>query len=541
MTAFTRAVDEFLAAYWEHDPVAATHAGVHDYDDALPAVGPDAAAEWGRTLEEFADRFETFDEADLTHEESLDRRWALAVVEKLRIDHELRPWAREPRYYLDSLGNGLHDLLLGRYAASEERLASLRARLRAVPEFLATAEETIEPPAVPQIWIESGLRTAESLQQFLTEGIPEAAERVPDLEDDVVAAGEDAAAAVADFESFLGGIEDEADGEFAVGRDRFDRLLGDYHMLEMDADDLHEFGLEWVERYEREMSELAEEMEPGAGWVEVLESVKDDHPDAGELRQAYEDETVLSREHTIEHDLVTIPEGEEVDVEWMPSYMRDSYPIAKPWTTSPFDEGLSGKWYVTPVDPDAPADEQEQHLRDNSWAWIRGIAQHEMYPGHHLHMAVLKEVGTPLRKQFRSPIFLEGWGLYTEELFYETGLLAEPAMRLMQLRNGLWRAVRIVVDTGLHTRGMTPEEATDLLVDRARLEPRWAETEVRRYTTRPTYPSSYRVGLSLLMDLREQYRAEQGDDYDRKEFHDTLLEYSVLPVGMIEEELLSGN
>jgi len=538
MSEFQETVEKFLAAYWDHEPTEATHAGVHRYDDRLPPVGSEPATEWGETIERFDDRFAAFDDADLTHEESLDREWARAVLEKLRIEHEMRPWERSPRYYLDRLGNGLHDLLLGDVVPAKDRFAALEERLEATPAYLAGARDCLEPSEIPPIWIESSLGTTESLQQFMNEGIPEAAAEHPDLSAGVVDASENAAAAVAEFESYLRTIEDDAAGEFAVGRERFDRLLGNYHKLDMDADDLHEFGLDWIEWYEREMSEIAEEIDPGNDWQSVLDDVKDDYPTPDSLLHAYEEETMLSREHCLEENLITIPESEEISLELTPSYMRNWYPIAKPWTTAPFDDGLAGKWYVTPVDPEAPPEEQEEHLRDHSWAWIRAIAQHEMYPGHHLHMARLKQVGTPLRKQFTSPVTVEGWGLYTEELFYETGFLAEPELRLMQLRNGLWRAVRIVVDTGIHTRGMSGDEATELLVDRARLEPGWARTEVHRYTMRPTYPSSYRVGLSLLMDLREQYEAQQGDDYDRKEFHDTFMEHSVLPVGMIADEML---
>ena len=538
MSTFKQTVEEFLRAYWEHDPVEATHVGVHEYDDRLPATGPDVAAEWESTLETFADRFAAFDDDDLTRDEGLDRRWALAVIEKLRVDHEERRWAREPRFYLDSLGTGYHDLLLGEFSDAETRLESLAARLRATPSFLSSARTNLEPEQVPPIWLDSGAATVDSLRQFLDEGIPKAAAEVTAVEDEVLEARDDAAAALEEFGAYLSRIEDSVAGEYAVGRDRFDRLLEQYHMLEMDADDLHAFGRKWIDRYEREMSEVAMQIDGTRDWISVLESIKTDHPEAEDLRQAYEDETLLARDHCLEHDLIEFPEGESVDIEWMPAYMRSWYRIAKPRVTPPFEDGLKGKWYITPVDPDASDEAREEHLRDNSWAWIRGIAQHEMYPGHHLHMAIHKEVATPLRLQFRSPVFTEGWGLYTEELFYETGLLDEPELRLMQLRNGLWRAVRIVIDTGLHTRGMSPDEAVDLLVERARLERQWAESEVERYTMRPTYPSSYRAGLSQLMDIRAQYREKHGDAYDYRTFHDDLMEYSVLPLTLVEEELL---
>lgn len=137
-------------------------------------------------------------------------------------------------------------------------------------------------------------------------------------------------------------------------------------------------------------------------------------------------------------------------------------------------------------------------------------------------------------------MFLEGWGLYTEELFYETGLLNEPRLRMMQLRNGLWRAVRVVVDTGLHTGGMSLEESTRWLVERARLEPGWAESETRLYTTRPTYPSTYLVGLSVILKLRDQYRTRSGERFRLKTFHDELMRYSTLPLTLVRQGMLEG-
>jgi uncharacterized protein (DUF885 family) len=309
-------------------------------------------------------------------------------------------------------------------------------------------------------------------------------------------------------------------------------------MLDMDCDGLYDFGWEWIDRYERQLRDVARQIDPNESWEAILERIKDDHPRPADLRQAYEDETMLARRHCLEQDLITFPEGETCVLEWTPVFMQARVPIALPQVSPAFEPGLASKWYITPVDPEAPPERQRQHIRDNSWAWIRGIAMHEIYPGHHLQFVIAKQVATPLRLQYWSPVFGEGWGLYTEELFYETGLLAEPRFRLMQLRNALWRAVRIIVDVGLHARGMSVEEAARWLSERARLEPRWAESEVRYYTTRPTYPSSYQVGYALLLDLRDEYRREKGDGYRLKAFHDELMSYSSLPLKMVAEEML---
>jgi len=539
VSQFSQLVNELLEETWRHDPVGATRKGIHRYDHLLADRSQEAMEGWGQKLQDFRRRFEGIDPATLAGDEQLDRRWAMAVLDYALVTHELELWQRSPQDGLQDLGTGLHSLLIGEFAPVEDRFRSLFSRLKAIPTFLDTARRTLKPEAVPPVWLEQSLLTAKSARRFIAEDVPRAAVQVPALEGEVIEACQAAAQAIADFEVFVRGLDGQAQGDFAIGRERFDFILKRFHMLDMDSEDLYEFGREWIDRYERQMTEVARQIDPDRNWVEVLETIKDDHPEPEQLRQAYEDETMLARRHCLEHDLITFPEGESCVLEWMPAFMRARAPIALPWVSPAFEEGLASQWYVTPIDPEASPERQRQHIRDNSWAWIRGIAMHEIYPGHHLHFVISKQLATPLRLQFWSPVFGEGWGLYTEELFYETGLLAEPKFRLMQLRNALWRAVRIIVDTGLHARGMTLKESARWLSERARLEPRWAESETRYYTTRPTYPSSYQVGFALLMALREKYKAQKGSAFRLKEFHDTLMRYSTLPLKMVEEEMLN--
>lgn len=532
-------VTDLLEDAWRFDPVAATRQGVHRYDRLLPTFTPDAVDGWAQRLRSHRRRLEALDVGALSRSEQLDRRWALAVLERLTLDCDLRLWERSPQAHILPLGSAFHDLLVDDSRPPLDRGDALLARLQAVPAYLQAARVTLRPRDVPPPWVDYARRTARAVERFLAELDAAAVLGQAAWDRHGVPAQRRALQAVADFQGFLEDVGAVAQGIFAIGRERYDHLLARYHLLSVDADQLADFGRAQMERYLAEMAAVARSLDPSASWVEVLERVKDNHPAPDRLRDAYDRETALARRHCLECDLVTFPPEESYQVEWMPPFLRSTYPIALPWTPPIFGTGTRTRWYVTPVDPTAPAEVRRQHLRDNSWAWIRSIAMHEMYPGHHLHKVIAKDVATPLRKQWWSPVYTEGWGLYTEELFWETGLLADPRLRLMQLRNGLWRSVRVIVDTGLHARGMAFAEAVSWLVEHARLEPRWAESETRLYTTMPTYPSAYLVGMHAILRLRERARAA-WPRFSLKAFHDALLRYSTLPLALIEEDVLAG-
>lgn len=191
-----------------------------------------------------------------------------------------------------------------------------------------------------------------------------------------------------------------------------------------------------------------------------------------------------------------------------PAYLRAGAPLGLMHTTPPFGPGLESQLLLTPLDEDAPVEQQRQHMRDNCYAFARSITFHEIYPGHHTQKVhhKLATANSPMGRIFSSPLFVEGWGLYTEDLMWETGFMQDPNVQIFKLRNALWRSARVVVDTGLHTRNMAFEEAVDLLCDEVKLDRRMAAGEVRRYTTfnNPTYPSAYLLGKEAILDLRKK-------------------------------------
>jgi uncharacterized protein (DUF885 family) len=146
-----------------------------------------------------------------------------------------------------------------------------------------------------------------------------------------------------------------------------------------------------------------------------------------------------------------------------------------------------------------------------------------------------------IRRYFSSPQFMEGWGLYVEDLFEETGFFNNSAVLLFKLRNAVWRSLRVIIDVGLHTKSMSFDEAVALLREGACLDTHMAEGEVRRYTRHdnPTYPSSYLLGCLAIHDLQEKWKA-QRDTFTYLEFHDKLLSYGTLPLKLVADQMLTA-
>jgi uncharacterized protein (DUF885 family) len=202
------------------------------------------------------------------------------------------------------------------------------------------------------------------------------------------------------------------------------------------------------------------------------------------------------------------------------------------------DTQQEGIFLVTPVDPGAPPEEQEQKLKGHYRAKLPITALHEGYPGHHLQLVYGNLQPTIPRRMggFLATLFVEGWAFYCEELLEQLGYIAAPIQRLGRLSDQLWRAARIILDVSLHTRGMGVDEAVKMLVDECRLEPTNALAEVRRYTQSPTQPQSYLMGklaiLALIADYRRAHPAAT-----LRQMHDAILGCGTLPPRLMRRQL----
>ncbi|MFQ5809525.1 MAG: DUF885 domain-containing protein [Armatimonadota bacterium] len=513
----------------------------HFHGYRLEDITPEAHEADVATMRGDVQRLRAIPADGLSDLEVTDRRLLTSELEAdIRTSEELRPLNRYPQDPLDIALFGPFLLLIREFAPLEERMASLLARTEAVPELLEVAKSNLRAGEnIPAVWVTVAEEVAEGGAEFWGETVPEWAEQTPALREQVLAAARRANEAFDDYVRFLREeLRPRADGEFAVGRELFDFLLRTHHMLPYDSDDLHELGTELIADTQRQMAGLAEEIEPGKPWDEIVKELKGDHPGADGVLEAYRAEMAKTRDFVRERDLVSIPPGEELDVVDTPPFERATTPYAAYVMPAPFEEQQKGFFWVTPVDEAAPAEERQQQLEGHCNWGLPVVSLHEGYPGHHLQLCHSNRVDSLVRKQFGTSVFAEGWALYCEEMMYEAGFYTDPRTRLFQLKDILWRACRVVIDVGLHTRGMGFDEAVNMLVDMAGLERTNAIKEVQRYTASPTQPMSYAIGKREILRLREDYERANAGAFCLKEFHDELLSFGTIPAALVRSHML---
>ena len=170
---------------------------------------------------------------------------------------------------------------------------------------------------------------------------------------------------------------------------------------------------------------------------------------------------------------------------------------------------------------------------------IEVLSVHEAMPGHHLQIALQQEIENmpKFRRYSGFTAFVEGWGLYSESLGYDLGLYTDPYSRFGALTYDMWRAVRLVVDTGIHYKGWTRQQAIDFFADNAAKTEYDIVNEIDRYIVMPGQALAYKVGQLRIKALRTQAESTLGDRFDIRAFHDELLGAGALPLDVLQQRM----
>jgi hypothetical protein len=529
----------YVELLFEADPILASAQGDERAHGRLGDIDADAIEHYASARQGLLEKAEAQPMPGVGTPEWLEHSVLLTELRTSVRRHEVeRVWERAPYWYAERMGDAL-SVLMQPGAGAACTGESLLARLRQLPAHCAQASANLTE-ATPALWAEMGSASARGLERFVAHAVPGYAATLPAaLEADVVEAARQALPALEEFTSSVDELRGRARGSWSCGSEHVDFLLRTFHHLDMDAAGLAEHGRRLVVQERTALEQFATSVDRATNWHEQIDRIKDRHPRPPDFLRTYGEQMQRAREHTTRHELVTIPDGEVCRMEWVPEYQREGLPLGVMSPSPPYAPGLQSGFLITPAAPDAPADRLREHMRDNCYAFATSIAGHETYPGHHLQY-VHHKLGTrrgSILRYFSTPQLVEGWGLYIEDLLEETGFLADDAVRLFKRRNSLWRALRVVVDVGLHTGSLTLDAAIDLMQREAGMDRHMAAGEVRRYTRHdnPTYPSSYIIGRDLIHQVRDSHQRQQGSAFTLRGFHDRLLSHGSPPVVLLAQ------
>jgi uncharacterized protein (DUF885 family) len=332
--------------------------------------------------------------------------------------------------------------------------------------------------------------------------------------------------AVATYADWLHESLSTAVDDWPLGGDTYDELIRLRAFDGLDADAILEIGEQQLAENKTARIRAAKEIDDSVDEATVIDRIKRDHPATfAEALDAYREVMFRARQHLIDNDIVTVPQGERIDVIETPEYLRNVIPFAAYFEPPKFDRNPSGIYVVTPsVGNDANA------MREHNRSAISNTSIHEAYPGHHLQLSVATRHASLTRLLVDAPEFVEGWGMYSEQMMREQGFDDAANFRLNMYTDAIWRAVRIILDVKMHRGQIGVEDAIRFMVEETSFEEANARAEVNRYTYTPSYQLSYLLGKVLLLQLRRDEQRRLGDRFEIRQFHDTLLDNGSLPI-----------
>jgi prolyl oligopeptidase len=302
-----------------------------------------------------------------------------------------------------------------------------------------------------------------------------------------------------------------------------------YTTTRMSPDDVHKLGLVEVSRIREEMQKIIDEVDFEGNFNDFLIFLRTDpqfyfdNPD--DLYESY-----LATSKRIDPELVNLfgklprmPYG----VKPIPDSIAPDTTTAY-YSTPAADGSRAGTYWVNLYRPDVRPKYE-----------IEVLTVHEAMPGHHLQLALQQELGDMpnFRRYGGFTAFVEGWGLYSEALGYDLGLYKDPYSRFGQLTYEMWRAVRLVVDTGMHYKGWTRQQAIDFFKDNAAKTELDIINEIDRYIGNPGQALAYKIGQLKMLTIRQRAELALGDDFDVRAFHDEMLGAGALPLDLLERRM----
>ncbi len=541
--AFTHLVDRYFDFYFQASPTAATQAGFHQYDSRLEDFSHSAMEAELAGLTKFRKQFSGIQRSELPEQSAGDLDVVTSAIDSRLLELQtIQMWRKDPDVYTSGVSYGVFLLMRRNFAPPAERLRSVIARERQIPQTLETARQNLHNP--PHVYTEVALQQLPDTIKFFQKDVPEAFREVadPKLLAEFRASNDAAVEALKKYQKFL--REDllpASHGDFRLGSGNFSKKLLYDEMVDVPLDRLLEVGYADLRRNQQQLKQVAAEIDSHRTPAEVLTDLRKDHPPAGQLLQNFRDTLGGLRQFIEQKKIITLPSS-------VPPIVEETPPFQRALTTASMDtpgayetKATEAMFNVTLPEPGWKAEKVEQWMQAFNRGTIVSTAVHEVYPGHYTQFLWLQAAPSKTRKLLYNNSNAEGWAHYTEQMMLDEGYGGhDPKLRLGQLLDALLRDARFIVGIEMHTGKMTLEQGQTFFINEGLQVPPVAEVEAKRGTSDPTY-LYYTLGKLQILKLREDYQKLRGAEFNLQEFHDRFMQQGSVPMKIIRKSMLGND
>jgi len=556
--AFRNLADEYVSDLTIFSPVFATLIGDHGADDKIDQVDAAARAASRELLAEYITALKALDIDEMTRANQIDAEILLNQLESdLWSGDKLQEWAWNPLYYINISGSAIYGLVARDYAPIASRLRSATSRLTDIPRFLEQSRAAIQPERVPKIHAETAIKQNPGLVSIIdTMIVPEMGVLSPAEQAELNAAIEIAKDAVANHQTWL---EEEllpqAKGDFRIGAKLYDTKLAfalnsPLSRKEVTARAKQEYDFVRNEMFEVSKTVYAEKHpytefpdNPDESYKQAiiraaLEDAYKELPPPDGIIAVAKQQLQQATDFVIEKNIVTMPD-EPVEIIIMPEFRR-GVSVAYLDAPGPLDGEQPAFYAVSPLPADWTEEQVQSFLREYNIYSMQDLTIHEGVPGHYLQLALSNRYPSTLRAVLGSGPFIEGWGVYAEQMMISEGYLDhDPLMKLINLKWYLRGVTNAMMDSAIHVDGMSRDAAMDLMIEGGFQEEREAALKWVRAQLSSAQLSTYFVGYQEHIEMRAAVEEAWGDEFTLRRYHDQALSYGSPPVKYVRALMLN--
>ncbi len=517
--------------YYRQNPESASDAGLHQYDGQMSdisAAGLAASADWIDTVIAEAATY-----TDLEDIEAFERDYlSTSLSGQLFWLRDSNFPTRNPLFYINAIGISV--FVDREYAPLDQRMQAYTQYMQQLPGMLKQMQANLQPP-LPAPYVEMGYRILSGLVEYLSTTVPEIFSPVGDeqLQRQFKAANDAAIEAVQQSADWLDGLKVTATSDYALGEERFLKMLRTGQGVDVTLADLKAAGQRNLDSNLRMLHEACAEFAPGESTTDCTAKAQAKKPPEGAVGGAQRQLPMLKK-FVLDNDIASIPGTEDALVDEAPPHRRFNFAYIS--IPGPFEKGLPSTYYIAPPDPEWSEEDQLAYIQGETN--LLAVSVHEVWPGHFLQYLHSNRTENHVGRHFGTYTFSEGWAHYTEQMMVDAGLGdGDPEVRIGQLLNALKRNVRYMSAIGLHTEGMTVEESQAMFEEKAFMDFGNSTQQAYRGTYDPGY-LNYTLGKLMINKLRDDWTTGKGGREAWGKFHDQFLSYGVPPIPLIREQML---